>query len=554
MKISVGIYGYKPYESLEKREKLCIQSLKKIKNNKQKIKINLYNLNFLDQNISYDGFTTLKKLTKKSCDVIREYFTHEGLQKEYQLRKKEIDENSFVLPTIKEMFDTLATTDCDYVLLLNNDIIISDRILNELEEEIECYPISRMHIYDIESLTDIPKLESYSVHGFDAFLIKKETWLQIKNNFEELVIGRFYWDTYFFTLFNLLCKCKNLNKLPPVCFHIEHGSKSGDNYIENYYNEDIFKRNLIIGHLWFNYVQNILLKRPTINNCKWYQPFPNEELIEKQHFGQFNQTTLFNKNFIKYEVTDKQDYDLFIPVAPKDEIKLQYVIEYANKHLQHKNIYICSPHVITNRVIDSKIHYIYDKDVLDVPDKSFITFRPNWTYQQFLKLFFNYSESEYYFALDADTIITKSLPLFQDKNPIWYYGWKQNHFPYFLFNKKLFNLNKTLNHTGIGDLGLFNKNIIKTFLCYTGYNSSKELLQKIGPLTNVVFHFSEYETYANFANQYYPELYKFKHIEQKNCGRDLNLGENWNDTDIKTTIEQNQNSNKSILSLHSWKL
>ena len=550
MKISIGINGFKKYEDLEKRERFCIDSLLKIKQDS----VTLYNICFNNENIKYRNFTTLNKLTKKSNKIIHEYFQHEGLTNEYNLRKQEIDNNNKELPSVKEIFDVLASTDCDYFLFLNNDIILSNRIFKEIENNIECYPISRMHIFDIETLNDIPKLESYSVHGFDAFLVKKETWLKVRNNFEDLILGRFYWDTYFATLFNLLCKCKNINKQPPVCFHIEHNSISSNNTIENYYNEDVFKRNMIIGHLWFSYVQNILLKRPTVNNCKWYQPFPNESELEKQHFGQLNQTLLVNSNFEKQLVTKKQDFDLFIPVAPKDEIKLPYVIEYANKHLKHKKIFVCSPHNISNRVIDSNITYINDKDVLDVPDRSFISFRPNWIYQQFLKLFFNQSESEYYFALDADTIITKPLPLFEKEHPIWYYGWKQNHFPYFLFNKKFFNLDKSLNHTGIGDLGLFNKEIIQTFLNYTGTKTPGQLLKAIGSKTNVVFHFSEYETYANFCNTYYPDLYIFKHLEQQNSGRDLNLGQDWNQKDITSVIENNKNTNKSILSLHTWKI
>jgi hypothetical protein len=550
MKISIGINGFKKYEDLEKRERFCIDALLKIKQDN----VTLYNICFDNENIEYKNFTTLNKLTKKSNKLIHEYFQHEGLTNEYNLRKQEIDNNNKELPTVKEIFDVLASTDCDYFLFLNNDIILSNRIFKEIEDGIECYPISRMHIFDIENLNDTPKLESYSVHGFDAFLVKKETWLNIRNNFEDLILGRFYWDTYFATMFNLLCKCKNINKLPPACFHIEHNSNSSNNTIENYYNEDVFKRNMIIGHLWFSYVQNILLKRPTVNNCKWYQPFPNELELEKQHFGQLNQTLLVNPDFEKQPVSEKQDFDLFIPVAPKDEIKLLYVIEHANKHLKHKKIFVCSPHNITNKITDSNITYINDKDILDVPDRSFISFRPNWIYQQFLKLFFNQGESEYYFALDADTIITKPLPLFENEHPIWYYGWKQNHFPYFLFNKKFFNLDKSLNHTGIGDLGLFNKKIIQTFLSYTGTQTPIQLLKTVGPKTNVVFHFSEYETYANFCNTYYTDLYIFKHLEQQNSGRDINQGQDWTQKDIITTIENNKNCNKSILSLHSWKL
>lgn len=547
MKIAIGINGFKAYDSLEKREKFCIDSLVKIKN--KNTNIDLYNVCFEDENISYDHFTKLNNLTVRSNKLIHDYFQHDGLTNEYNIRKEEIDSNKKELPSVKEIFDVLASTDCDYFLFLNNDIILSNRFLKEIDGS-DAYAISRMHIYDIESLDDIPKLESYSVHGFDAFLIKKDIWLQIRNHFEDLVLGRFYWDTYLATMLAILVNTKFVNKLPPVCFHIEHGSTSAQDHIENYYNEDVFKRNLLVGHLWFSYVQNVPMKRPVVNGCKWYRPFPNEEEIEKKHFRIFN-TPVKCKTFTPLQVVTNTDYDLFIPLIEKDEIKLKYVYEYALKHLTPKNIFVCSPHKINNRI--KGIEYINDLDVVNLADKSFIGFRPNWTYQQFLKLFFK-SHSQYYFALDCDTIILKQLPLFKENKPVWYYGWKQNHFPYFLFNKRHFNLKKSLNHTGIGDLGLFNKNIIQSFLDSTGYSTPELLLEDIGPSMNQVFHFSEYETYANIVNQYYPGLYTFEPLSQMNEGRDLNQGQNWSENDVVATIERALKTDKSILSIHSWKI
>lgn len=549
MKISIGINGFKDYASLEKREKFCIDSLVKIQSKNSNVE--LYNVCFTNENIKYDKFKTLNKLQLKSNKLIKEYFQHDGLKSEYTARKDEIDNNSKELPSVKEIFDVLADTDCDYFLFLNNDIILSNRVLKEFENGVECYPISRMHIYDIESLDDAPKLESYSVHGFDAFLVKKETWLNIRNHFEDLVLGRFYWDTYFATMFNILCNCKNINKLPPVCFHIEHGSTSSNDHIENYYNEDVFKRNLIIGHLWFSYVQNVLLKRPTVNGCKWFQPFENESIFEKQHFNVFD-VKQYNTEFVKKEVANNTDCDLLIPVAPKDEVKLRYVIEHAEKNLDIKNIFVCSPHNIKEKI--TGVNYLNDTDIVNINDKSFITFRPNWTYQQFLKMFFKQGYSDYFFALDCDTILLKHLPLFEENKPIWYYGWKQNHFPYFLFNKRVFNLKKSLTHTGIGDLGLFNKKIVQSFLDSTGCTTPEELLYNIGGCMNTLFHFSEYETYANFCDQYYPGLYRFKHIEQINEGRDLNQGHNWNVNDINQAIDKALKTDKNILSIHSWKI
>jgi hypothetical protein len=552
MKISIGINGFKKYNDLKKREKFCIDSLCKIQNKNTNIK--LYNICYKNESVSYSQFTTLNLLEKKSNKIVHKHFTREGLEKEYNLRKTEIDNNLNELPIVNEIFDVLANTDCDYFLFLNNDIILSNRILKILEEKIDVYSISRMHIHDIDSLEDIPKLQSYSIHGFDAFLVKKDFWLEVRNVFEDMILGRFYWDTYFASMFNFLGNCKNINKLPPVCFHIEHQSKSSENTIENYYNEDIFKRNLLVSHTWMNYVQKVLMTRSTVNDCLWYTPHSNEEQLEKVYFTPFNAPVLYNNNFQKNTVTKSQNYDLFIPLIEKDELKLPYVLEHAIKNLNAKQIYICSPHNIKNKITNSNIHYINDHDILDVPDKSFITFRPNWTYQQFLKMFFKDSESEYYFALDCDTIILNSLELFDNNHPVWFYGWEQKHFPYFYHNRKFFNLNKTLPHTGIGDMGLFNKNITKSFLEYTNSATPKDLLTKIGSHLNVVFHFSEYETYANFSNQYYPNLYKFKQLDQYQKGRDLNIGENWTEADIIQTIKEAKETNKSILSIHSWKL
>jgi len=551
MKISVGINGFKEYSNLEKREKFCIESLLKFKNSNKNVE--LYNICFKEENIKYDNFTTLNKLTKKSDNLIREYYNKNNRENDYYSRQSEIDNNTKHLPSVKEIFDVLASTDCDYFLFLNNDIILSNRLLKELEDDVESYVISRLNIQDIDSLNDIPKPNSYSVHGYDAFFIKKETWLRIRGNFDDYILGRFYWDTFFATIFNLFSNCKIINKLPAVCFHIDHPASYNTECIEHFYTGNMFNTNLFVSNIWFTYVYSIPMKRV---KQQVEMPLPNEKELEKQYFSQFNQNILFNKDFKKLDVTNNKDYDLFIPLHPKDEVKLPYVIEHATKHLNYKNIFVCSPYNISNKITDTNISYINDKDILDIPDTSFIGFRPNWIYQQFLKLSFNLSSNQYYFVLDADTVIIKDLSLFENDSPIWYYGGIQNHLPYFLFNKKIFNLDKSLDHTGIGDVGFFNKNIVQSFLNYTGCSSFKDLLYMVGKKTSPFFHFSEYETYANFVNTYYPDLYTFKKLKQVNKGRDLNLKEtpDWTAKDIEDVIAEYSNTDKQILSLHSWKI
>lgn len=551
MKISFGINGYKPETSLLVRESLCLEALRKIK--KTNTDISLYNIIFENENITYDDFETLNCLKKKSNNIIKKYFK-EGVPNDCPYTIESIKSNEVELPIIKEIFDTLAKTDCDYFVFLNNDIILSNRLLKEINDSYDCYCVSRVNISEIKSLQDSLEILEYCVHGFDAFVIKKELWLKIRNHFDNFILGRFYWDTFTATALNLLCNCKVLNKQPPVCFHVYHDNVSAQQTIENYYCEYIFKQNNTISYFWFTYVYNVLFKRSSKVNCKWFYPLNKEEEIEKQFFKQFAKLNIavtdnYTINSVKKGVTD---YDIFIPVAPKDENKLSYVIEGVLANLTPKNIFICSPHFIKNKIFNSNITYINDKEVLDIDDKTFITFRPNWTYQQFLKLSFQ-GPSDYFFALDSDTIITDKLNLFDKEQPIWFYGEPQNHFPYFLFNKFAFNFYRSLEHTGIGDLGFFNKKIIQSLFDRVNLNQ-KEFLLQIGNKLNNLFHFSEYETYANFVNEFYPDLYCFKQLNKVSIGKNLDNNENWTDTEIKNHIKGAKNNNKQVITLHSWKI
>lgn len=551
MKISIGVNGYKPEIDLLVREHLCLEALRKIKTTNTQI--NLYNVIFEDENITYTGFTTLNLLKKKSNKIIKKYFK-DGLPKDCPHTIESINNNDVELPIIKEIFDTLANTDCDYFVFLNNDIILSNRLLKEIKDSYDSYCVSRVNINEISSLQETPQILEYCVHGFDAFVIKKSLWLKIRNHFDDFVLGRFYWDTYTATVLNLLTKCKNLNKQPPVCFHVDHKNVSAQKSIENYYCEHIFKQNNIISYFWFTYVYNVLFKRTSKDNCKWYYPLNNEESIESQFFKQFEKlnVTVVN-NYTKYNVEPgEKEYDIFIPVAPKDENKLAYVLEGALTNLNSKNIFICSPHNIKNKILNSNITYINDADVLDIDNRTFITFRPNWTYQQFLKLSFQ-GPSDYFFALDSDTVIIDKLNLFDNKHPVWFYGEKQNHFPYFLFNKVAFDLYKSLNHTGIGDVGFFNKKIIQTLFNRVNFKQKDFLLEIGNKLTNI-FHFSEYETYANFVNEFYPNLYCFKQLNKISTGKNLDSNENWTNTEIVNAIKNAKNNNKQIITLHSWKI
>jgi hypothetical protein len=232
MKFSIGINGYKPHNNLNKRELLGLESLIKLKNLND---VNLYNVIFEHEDITYNNFKTLNKLKLSSNTIIKEYFKNNDLTGS-TYSQNDIENNKIELPIVKEIFDVLAATDCDYFIFLNNDIILSDRIFKQIDNTHNGYAASRININDIEKLSETPQLLEYCVHGFDVFVIKKSFWLKNRDYFDNFILGRFYWDTFTATMLKLLGNSKFLNKLPPVCFHIHHPNVSAQNNIENYSN------------------------------------------------------------------------------------------------------------------------------------------------------------------------------------------------------------------------------------------------------------------------------------------------------------------------------
>lgn len=256
MKISIGINGFKNETELLHRERLCLESLKicKTKNNN----IELFLIKNKQDNIVYENFNTL-----------------------------EVEHNT-KYPLVNKLFDSLSSTDCDLFIFLNNDIIVNNTFFKLLDIKYETYAASRAHLYELNSLNEPLKIESYSIHGFDLFGFTKKWWLKNRNIFPDMYLGRSYWDTVYFTKCATNSNLRIINKLPPVIFHIEHQSTAAhDKDVYTEHNENIAKSYSDMNKWWY-YVYNVMLKRPTINNIKWWQPLENELELEKTIFKNEN--------------------------------------------------------------------------------------------------------------------------------------------------------------------------------------------------------------------------------------------------------------------------
>ena len=266
MKIAIGINNFKKEEELNHREKMCVDSLLKIKELYPEIE--LFNLTFEDE-----LFATLNNFKNIHC-----------------LKQLPNEITNKKIPFVNEIFDNLASLKTDYFIFINNDILISNRFIKAILDNpsYDCFPASKLHFMELDSIDNLnSKPQSLSVHGFDGFAVKTVWWEQNKTKFRPMLLSRAYWDTYFYSKCQIYGKCLTLNKPPAVLFHLDHKSTSMENDPGNTYNEQMFIQDSDnLPQKWFPYVQNVLLKRQTHNNILWYVPFQNEQELERCYFKQ----------------------------------------------------------------------------------------------------------------------------------------------------------------------------------------------------------------------------------------------------------------------------
>jgi len=253
MKLSIGVNIHKH----NIRQDLAIKVLKKLKT-KYPDCINLYNITFKDEK-NINDFIHLPELKTTSNELIPG-----------SVKNK---------PTTKELFNTLSTTDCDYFLFLNSDILLSEQCLKLLlKKEWESYIFSRTDIEPINSLTDRIKPLRIEVAGFDGWCIKKDIWLDIENLFPNFIYGEPYWDMYYALMIYKHTKCffgnKNLYLLHPY-----HQTQWNEESLEAKYNNEFWKKEKF-SELWHNYVHKCLVTRTP--SGRFFDPLINELELEKQ--------------------------------------------------------------------------------------------------------------------------------------------------------------------------------------------------------------------------------------------------------------------------------
>jgi len=253
---------------------------------------------------------------------------------------------------------------------------------------------------------------------------------------------------------------------------------------------------------------------------------------------------------VEVEFDGENKFDVFLVCGIKDYQKLPFCVDAIKQNVVgFDNIHICTP----NKVDIDGVIWHNENDVLEI-DKSRINHRPNWIYQQFLKLFQDVTENDYYMTIDADTIINKPMSMFTDDGkPIWNISFAQNHRQYYVYNNAMFGYERHTDHTFLADMNFFSKKIIKSMLDKFDYTVESFVEKSYGVIKSGECYPSEADVYGNFFTKYHPDLYSIRQISSNMEGRHCSVDEAvWSEDEIKNKIDQMKFVDVDTFSMHSW--
>lgn len=233
-------------------------------------------------------------------------------------------------------------------------------------------------------------------------------------------------------------------------------------------------------------------------------------------------------------------YDLIIPVAQKDYVKLPICIERCRQYLnpQPENIYVVAKNVIKLE----GTQFVQEESVFKFGPRDIRYRRPNWIYQQVVKLCQNFTKNSYYMCCDADLFFNKPIDMFVADKPVYYRTIDQHHQPYFNFMKTVFDLEKQVDHTFIADFTIFNKAVCREII-----PNPYSFLTILNEVLSEDCLIGEPEIYGNWIAKRYPNSFLVERASVHMEGKFL--PELYTTDEIRDKIS---GRDEDIIILHSW--
>jgi len=245
-------------------------------------------------------------------------------------------------------------------------------------------------------------------------------------------------------------------------------------------------------------------------------------------------------------------FDVFICCHPKDRHKLPHVVRCIRKYVpQAQQIHVSMPahqQVLTEMPVLDGVRYHYDQEVLDIPHEC--KFRPNWVYQQMLKLFQRVT-SDWYLVVDCDMFIVAPL-VFQ--KPTFLLWRDQHNTAYYEFSERMFGFGREYPHSFIADMMVFNRQYICEMVGLK-FKDQDDFIREAYTVMDGRCQISEYECYGNFMAKYHPDDYDHVRVIGEYCGRsknDCNDEYEFSSKEIEKMVARAEASGLQLYAIHSW--
>jgi hypothetical protein len=246
-------------------------------------------------------------------------------------------------------------------------------------------------------------------------------------------------------------------------------------------------------------------------------------------------------------------FDVLVLAAHKDYPKLPFVLDAIGRNVDgFDRVYLCTPEPFDASHMPIEVCSLIDMDVLKAEPRRW-RHRPNWVYQQFIKLFQEATPNDMYLCVDADTIINKPLPLFAGTTPIWWCGNDQHHQPYFAFSEAMLGMGRVYPRSFIADIFFFSRDMVWRMLAENGYTVASFIEKSYETITSQCYP-SEAEMYMSFVWQRYPEAYEIRQLSTRLFATRSSdpMVTGWSQADLEDKVEEMRDSEFQTFSLHSW--
>jgi len=150
--------------------------------------------------------------------------------------------------------------------------------------------------------------------------------------------------------------------------------------------------------------------------------------------------------------------------------------------------------------------------------------RSGWVYQQLIKMYFSYiqSESENILVIDADVFFTKKIKFFDENNKPFFTTSDEYNEAYFTHMKKVHpELTRAHDKSGIAHHMMFNKNLLSSLIAMVEDYHKKPFfdvfIDEINHLESSPC--SEYEVYFNYVLKNHEKEYSLRTLKWKNTDK-----------------------------------